>query len=396
VFDFRANTLTPAQNALGRVALGLATTFNAQHRLGQDSNGAMGGNFFYEAAPVVNPSSFNKGVPVGSPATLNVTIANVSALTTSDYNFARDSTGNYTITRLADNVQVYSNAALPAAPIDGLNFNITAGTMANGDNYLVRPTVNGASSFNVLIKDQAQIAAAAPIATEFNTANAGTGAISAGSVDKNFGTTVPPVTLPVTLNYVAAVPATVPPSGTLNNSATAPGTGFAFPVTVTRNGTSTSYPAGTPIPYTAGATITFGGISVSITGVPVNGDSFKVKANANAASDNRNMLLLGALQTANTLGGASNAPQGVGTTSYQGAFGQLVSQVGNKTHELEVTKSAEDKLLSQVTQAQQAESGVNLDEEATNLLRYQQAYQAAAKVMQAVQDMFDILATIVH
>jgi flagellar hook-associated protein 1 FlgK len=391
VFEFRATTLTSAQNALGRIALGLAATFNAQHKLGQDSNGAMGGNFFYEAAPVVNPNSFNKGVPAGSPATLNATVANVSALTTSDYNFARDSAGKYVITRIADNVQVYSNAALPAAPIDGLNFNITAGTMANGDNFLVKPTINGASSFGVLVKDQALIAAATPIATQFNTSNAGSGAISAGKVDQNFTTAFP---LPVKLNYVAAIPATVPPSGTLNDTATAPGTGFTFPVTVTNNGTSTTYPAGTPVPYTPGATITFGGISVSITGVPANGDNFTVTANANAASDNRNMLLLAALQTANTLGGASNAPQGVGTTSYQGAFGQLVSQVGNKTHELEVTKIAEDKLLSQVTQAQQAESGVNLDEEATNLIRYQQAYQAAAKVMQVVKEMFDVLASL--
>ena len=66
-----------------------------------------------------------------------------------------------------------------------------------------------------------------------------------------------------------------------------------------------------------------------------------------------------------------------GSTSFQGAYGQFVSLVGNKAHELEITNSAETKLLDQALQAQQSESGVNLDEEAANLLRYQQAYQAA-------------------
>jgi flagellar hook-associated protein 1 FlgK len=462
LFEFRAKSLTPAENSLGRIALGLANTFNAQHALGQDQTGAMGGKFFYEAKPVVNPSSFNKGVPVGSPATLDASIANVSALTTSNYSFTRDSAGTYVITRLSDNVDVYSNTALPAAPVDGINFNVT-GTMANGDNYIVKPTVNGAASFSVLVKDQAQIAAAAPIKTEYTTTNTGTGAISDGSVDKNFttGTVSPPVTLAyhsagsvtpavgaIVNNGGATVSATLAPPATPTGSdyrlsfaggnytitrlsdnasvysnptppaapidgmnfnvtgAMAAGdsflvsadtlTGFpsTLPVTVTNNGVTATYPAGAPVAYTPGATITFGGVSIKITGAPANNDTFTIGPNPSAASDNRNMLLLGALQTANTLGGPANTPVGVGSTTFQGAFGQLVAQIGNKTHELEVTKEAEGKLLSQVTQAQQAESGVNLDEEATNLIRYQQAYQAAAKVMQTVKEMFDVLAAL--
>jgi flagellar hook-associated protein 1 FlgK len=392
LFEFRSKTLTSAQNSLGRIALGIANTFNAQHQLGQDQTGSLGGKFFSEAIPVVNASSFNQGIPAGTPAQVDVSIDNISAVTTSDYRFGRDSVGNYVVTRLADNVQLYSNAVPPAAPIDGININITAGAMANGDNYVIKPTVNGASSFNVLIKDQAKIAAATPIVTSFDTTNAGSGAISAATVYKNF--TQADVATPVKLNFLSTVPATSPPSGTLNDSPNTPATGFTFPVTVTANGTATTYPAGTPVPYTEGATISFNNMSVKLTGQPANLDSFTVSANPNAASDNRNMLLLGALQTANTLGGASNAAQGVGATSFQGAFGQLVSQVGNKTHELEVTKSAEDKLYSQVTQAQQAHSGVNLDEEAANLIRYQQQYQAAAKVMQTVKEMFDMLAAL--
>jgi flagellar hook-associated protein 1 FlgK len=390
LFEFRSTTLDNAQNALGRIALGLASTFNDQHRLGQDQNGAMGGDFFFEANPVVNGSKFNVGVPAGTPATVGATIDDVSKLTVSNYNFGRDANGNYFVTRLSDNTTVYSNAAPPSEPIDGINFNITAGTMANGDYYLVKPTINGAASFNVLVTDQANIASAVPIATKYDMGNAGSGAISAGSIDKNFLPAM--VSPPVTLTYVANVPATNPPTGRLDGLA-------AFEVKVTSsNGTSTIYPPGaTNIPYEAGATITFGaslagppadvgGITVKLTGMPVNGDKFTISANPDAPSDNRNMALLAALQSANTLVN--------GTTSYQGAFGQLVSQVGNKTHELEVTKAAQDQLLSQVTQTQQSQSGVNLDEEATNLIYYQQAYQAAAKLMQTVKEMFDVLTSL--
>ena len=69
----------------------------------------------------------------------------------------------------------------------------------------------------------------------------------------------------------------------------------------------------------------------------------------------------------------------------------MVNAIGNKTRELEVTSQAADQLVTSAIQSEQAVSGVNLDEEATNLLRYQQAYQAAGKVMQTASKMFDVL-----
>jgi flagellar hook-associated protein 1 FlgK len=154
-------------------------------------------------------------------------------------------------------------------------------------------------------------------------------------------------------------------------------------VTVTNGGTSTVYAAGTPVPYTSGATISFGGLSFTLSGIPADGDTFTITPSVSGVGDNRNALLLGALQTANTLGN--------GTANYQSAYSQIVSQIGNKTRELEVTSSAAGKLLTEATTSLQNESGVNLDEEATNLLRYQQAYQAAGKVMQIASDMFNVL-----
>lgn len=369
LLDYRKTTLDTAQNSLGRVATGLAMTFNAQHKLGQDLNGAPGGAFFNVAAPLVSASTANTGT-----ATATASISDANALTTSDYRLQVVTAplagppavaGAYRLTRLSDGTTF--GAGMPQT-VDGVNFNIAAGAQVAGDEYLIKPTVNGASGISVAITDVAKIAAAAPIRTAAPTANLGAGQISAGSVDATY--TPATVTPPVTLTY---------------NSAATQLTGFpaAMPVTVTVGNVSTVYAAGAPVPYTPGATITFGGLSFRLSGAPAGGDTFTLGPNTSGVGDNRNALLLAALQTTNTLAG--------GTATYQSAYGQLVNTVGNKAHELEVTSSSEDKLLAQAVQAQQAESGVNLDEEATNLLRYQQAYQAAGKVMQTTSALFDIL-----
>ena len=102
--------------------------------------------------------------------------------------------------------------------------------------------------------------------------------------------------------------------------------------------------------------------------------------------DARNLLALGALQQANTLSD--------GTASFQASYGQMVSQVGNKAREIEVTGAAQESLLEQAQAAREAASGVNLDEEAANLIRYQQAYQAAARVIDVGQKLFDVLVSL--
>ena len=135
--------------------------------------------------------------------------------------------------------------------------------------------------------------------------------------------------------------------------------------------------------FSAGADISFNGFTVQINGNPAAGDTFTIGPNNNGSADNRNALLLGGLQTQNTLAG--------GTATYQAAYGQIVSQIGNKTRELEITGKAQASLLAQTEQSIQSISGVNLDEEAANLLRYQQAYQASSKVIEISRSLFDTL-----
>lgn len=360
LFDFRSQVLDTAQNSLGRVAIGLAATFNAQHQLGQDQNGALGTNFFNAGSPRVNPSSSNNQTP--PIAAVSAAITDASMLTTSDYRLQYTG-GNYVVTRLSDNKQLYSNAAFPSGAnvIEGVTLTNT-GTFSAGDEFLIRPTATGATGFSVAITDPAKIAAAAPIRTSAPTSNAGTGTISAGTVN----TPPPPnanLTKPVTIKFTSA-------------------TTFD----VIDNTTSTSM--ATNVTYTAGGNISYNGWTVQISGSPVTGDTFAVGPNTGGTSDNRNAVILAAQQTTNTLGAST---PGNPTTSFQGAYGQLVSMVGNQAHEMEVTSKAGQTFLDQAVAAQQSLSGVNLDEEATNLMRYQQAYQAAARVMQTANQLFQLL-----
>lgn len=344
---FRDETLDSAQNALGRVAIGLAQTFNDQHQLGMDLNGALGTNFFNVAAPKVINNTDNS-----LASSLTVSFSDVSQMTTSDYQLTVGAGPVATLTRLSDNAVLFSGVALPQT-VDGLTF--SAMTAVAGDRFLIKPTINGARDISVKLTDTSAIAAAAPIKTNATLSNSGSGTISAGSVN------APP-----------------PPNANLLQPVTIT---FTSPTTFDVAGTGTGNPTG--VAYTSGASITYNGWTMQISGTPAAGDSFTVGSNTGGVADNRNALLLAGLQIRNTLSG--------GTTTYQGAYSQLVSFVGNKTREVEVTAKAQASLVLQTQQAQQAMSGVNLDEEAANLLRYQQAYQAAGKMMQIATTLFDTL-----
>ena len=341
---FRSQGVEPSQNALGRIAIVLADTFNAQHQLGQDLTGALGGNFFnVPAAPSVSASSHNTG-----SAVLAASFANTGALTTSDYQV--EYTGaNYVVTRLSDNTQ--TSGPLPVT-VDGVTLTLASGTPNAGDRFLLRPTVNGASGISVAIVDGSRIAAAAPIRSARGAANTGTATISAGAVNS------PP-----------------PPNANLQQTVTIT---FTSANTFDVAGVGTGNPTG--VAYTSDAAITYNGWTVAISGAAAAGDTFTVSANSGGISDNRNALLLAALQTRSTVGN--------GTGTYQSAYGQLVSQVGNTTRQAEISLTAQQTFLDQSRQAQQSLSGVNLDEEAANLVRYQQAYQASARVIQVGKEIF--------
>jgi flagellar hook-associated protein 1 FlgK len=368
VLEFRANSLDRIQNSLGRIAIGLASTFNAQHRLGIDSDGKLGGDFFELPVPVVGKNINNNAT---STTDVKAAILDPTKLTASDYKVEYDG-ANFTVVRLSDR-QKTTIAPYPqvggSQSIDGIAFSIS-GSAAAGDSFVVRPTISGAADFKLKLTDVSQIAAAAPIATSAPLTNTGTGKISAGTVDASY--LDGPSAAPFTLTF---------------NSTGSQLSGFpAQPVTMEVDGAPTTFAAGVPVPFTAGASYTVGGISFSIAGAPADLDTFTVSVNKDGVGDTRNMGLLGSLQTTNIFNG--------GSATYQSAYAELVSLVGNKTREVQVNAKAGEALLAQATGAAQDVSGVNLDEEATNLLKYQQAYQAAGKVMQIASTIFDTLLSI--
>ncbi len=138
-----------------------------------------------------------------------------------------------------------------------------------------------------------------------------------------------------------------------------------------------------PVKYTPGAQVSFNGYSFALSGVPKQGDKFTVGPNDSGVSDNRNALLLAQFQTAKTLDG--------GKATYQGVYASMVNQVGNKAREVQVGSQAQQSLADQAQKSRDSVSAVNLDEEAANLLRYQQAYQASAKVIAVAGKLFDNL-----
>jgi flagellar hook-associated protein 1 FlgK len=360
VLTFRSETLDSAQNALGRIAIGLTQTFNDQHKLGQDLFGNLGGNFF--AVPS-NPQVFKSSTNAGTAA-VSATISDFNALSNSDYRITYAG-GNYTLIRLSDNTVTSLGAFAAPVVVDGVTFSKSDGASGPvaGDTFLIQPTRTGARDMSVAIGDVRNIAAAAPVRTSTALANSGSARISAGSVGSTGG--LPLAASPggdITLTFNAAqnrFDVTGGPGGTLAYDPSTESAGKSFTLA------------------------SVGSFTFSVSGMPADGDKFVIARNANGVSDNRNMLALGQLQTKSTLIG--------GTVNYQSAFSQIVAEVGNKAREVQVGLTAQENLASQALASQQSLSGVNLDEEAANLLRYQQAYQAAGKMIQVASKLFEEL-----
>ena len=356
LLNFRSQSLDAAQNAVGRIALTLAQNFNDQHKLGQDLTGALGTNLFNVSGPTVLASSLNTGTGV---VTASIFTTKVDQLTSSDYRLTYNGVANYTLTRLSDNSVLVNGAALPAS-VDGFAITV-GGAPAVGDSFLIQPTRTGAKNISVAFSDGRQIAAAAPIRTAQALANTGTATISAGTVN--------PLPLNASLQHKVTLT-------------------FTSATTFDVRDATTAATLATGAAYTAGADITYNGWTAQITGTPASGDVFTVDTNANGVADNRNVALLGALQTSSTMQATATS---AASASYGAAYSQIVSAVGSKDNEVQAIGAAQQGLADNATKALQSLAGVNLDEEAANLMRYQQAYQASAKVLATASKLFDAI-----
>jgi len=390
---FRSETLDATQNALGRVAIGLAQTFNAQHQLGQDLNGVQGGDFFAVASPAVLPRSGN----IGSAA-VSASVTDASALTTSDYRLQYTSqpdplSSTFTLTRLSDGTSTdftFAIASGGSVSVDGVTVTVPASPPgaagAVDDSWLIEPTRIGARDISVALRDPSKIAAASQIATAAAQTNQGSGSIASGRVTDSAKWNVAGNNKNFTIKF--AVNAGVTTYDIVDNVANLSMlTGLAPAAAGPYLGTYTN---GSPIVFSQVGPPAFDlGAQVSVSGAPLNGDSFSVTANTGGVSDSSNVVALADLQTRKSLG--KSAAGGQAVLNFQQAYAQLVSDVGNKTRQTQVMATAQQNLVAQTKQAQQSIAGVNLDDEAANLLRYQQAYQASGKMMQIATSLFQTL-----
>ena len=323
LLEFRSRLLDPARQALGRTAVGLSEQFNQQLAAGADLRGALGGDFFSIADPAVLTSSCNAG-----SGTASATVADLSAVTGDDYRLGYDG-ANYTLTDSTTGQAVaLAGTGSVADPFvaDGLEI-VVGGAPAAGDELLIRSTAGAGASINLGVSDPQSIAMSLPTRVRASLNNIGDAA--AGSVSV-VDATDPNLLASATIEFTSATTYTVNGAGA-----------FA---------------------YTDGQPIVVNGTEIVISGAPQTGDQFVIEANASATGDNGNGLLLAGVQAQNTLDG--------GTLSLGQNYGQLVADVGSSSRQLKANLDAQSVVLESVEAEQLAESGVNLDEEAANLIRF--------------------------
>ncbi|NPT33068.1 flagellar hook-associated protein FlgK [Paraburkholderia xenovorans] len=365
---FRSQTLDPGEAQLGAIAVSFSAQVNAQNGLGITLAGAKGGALFSVGGPTVYANTQNTG-----NASLNVSFADATQPTTGDYTLAYNGT-TYTLTDNSTGTVVGSATNL-SQPINGLNFS-TTGTMNAGDSFTVEPTRGALNSFATATADASAIAAAAPVLAAAAASNTGTATITQGTVTAGY--TMPNST--TTLSYDGTGLSGFPAGSTVTVAGTPPTT-------------YTIASAATVVPYSSatGATLTINNatagqmnnVSVTISNAPAAGDKFTIGPNTGATNDGRNALALSNLSTAKALSG--------GTVTLTGAYANYVNNIGNQTNQIQTSSTAQSSLVTQITTAQQSVSGVNINEEAANLLQYQQLYQANSKVIQTAQTLFQTI-----
>jgi flagellar hook-associated protein 1 FlgK len=354
LLQFRSQQLIPGQNALGQAAVTLTSLLNTQNEAGLDQNGNIGAALMAVGGPLVLTSQTNTG-----NASVTAAVSNLGALTTSNYYLQYNGTNwNLIDTASGAATALTASTAGGVTTLTGAGLTLTVtGTAQAGDQFLVEPTGNAVSGLSLLTTDPAKIAAAGPLVTAAASTNTGSASIASATVPNTAAWT----------------------RGNYTLSFTSP---TAYTVTDATGATvqSGAYVAGTPI--------SFNGINVTLNGTPAAGDSFTVDDNATGTGDNTNALQLANILNVKVLNG--------GAESLSGAVNAYVGTVGLQTSQAQNGATAQQSVMQSAQSAQQSVSGVNLDQEAANMLQFQQAYQAAAQVIATSDTLFNSLITAIN
>ena len=344
----RSQVLDPTQSALGQISVAVATLVNQQQTSGMTLNGTAGQPMFTVGGVQVLPASGNAG-----SATISASRTSLSQLTTDSYQL-QYAGGSWQLkdTTTGQAVAMTGNGTA-ASPFTaaGMSF-VISGTPAANDSYQISPTAGATAGLTMQLTDPSQVAAASLVQASAGAANTGTGTVGSASV-----------TSPA--NYV---------SGTYTVT-------FSSPTQYTVTNGATTVTSGT---YTSGTPISFNGQQITLTGTPAANDTFTVSPNSTAnTGDNSNVLAM--------ISGLSSKALTGGTASVSDVATNLVSHVGVLTQQAQNNASAQQAVNQEATTARSNATGVNLDQQAADMLRYQQAYQAMAQVISMSNQMFTSL-----
>jgi flagellar hook-associated protein FlgK len=134
--------------------------------------------------------------------------------------------------------------------------------------------------------------------------------------------------------------------------------------------------------YVAGQPIQYQNLQVTLDGIPKSGDTFSIDNNSDGFGSNENLLRLIDIESAKVLGNNDTLHE-----SYLG----LLNQAGSTARQAQITQEAMQVVYEQANEARDKVAGVNLDEEAANLIRFQQSYQASARLIQTANQLFDAI-----
>ncbi len=377
LLKFQNDDLVDAQLLLGQMAAAIGGAVNAQQRLGLTLHQPPGS--------VAAPDIFRLGEPRAQPVGTNLkdgsgnfvgqvglTVTDPSLLQASEYEMRPDpgSPGNWRVTRLSDGVV---RSVPDGGEVDGFRIDIGTPAPAATDRYLLQPVTRAAVDMEAPLIDPRDIAAASPLTAVTGVSNTGTAQVASLKITSDS----------VNAQHTASI------AFTDDNGSYTWELRDRVTNSLVRSGTGTWSP-GNPIPGPTGADIN--GFALMLAGVPKNGDTISVAMTTNTAASNGNALALAGLRdialVGRTLQYDGTITGGSNTTD---AYASAMADIGVRVQGAEAISQISTSLAGQAEQTRSSEVGVNLDEEAAMLISYQQSYQAAAKVLQIAQSVFDTL-----
>ena len=386
------------EKSLGQLAIAMADAFNQGNHNGVDLNGNLGGDIF-TIAPVTTLGSNSNSVAT------TVNFGEGANVTTNDFYIEFTSATEYNVYAVArDNAErgdkILNGQILPGQPGTvnlsdygyGITIKFDGTTKAKGDYFFIQPTLAAAFDIKPAITSESQLALASALKAEVEPSNFGkaTAVISniynTSSIDTRTGND----TNTVKLELKEGAPASVIIINDANNNEV-----VRYEV-LRSDGQSLGVADSSCNGVNILAHIKQGetplseiyGYDITVNGKVFAGDRFNIEVNSNGIGDNSNGLAMCEMQTADLV--ASGTSNGVKQTFVE-RYSLLTSEFGTVVNNASANATASEAKLAQSVAQYENITGVSLDEEAANLVKFQQYYQAAARIISASQTVFDAL-----